>query len=337
MTAPRTDVSAPRQHDPMTNDRLPETSRLAGVVTTGRTRTSRVDRWPDPGARADEVFSCRSAGGYMPSTELIGQTSERTRPAGGSPRDRRTRGGREPLRRRPDSRPGTARPAASQRFVGQSPARSPRRTGQKAGRTRPPGLAATRSGDHRERGAGDDRGQDRRRPSQDDAVQSRAWSPPTQRSTGERPPRPTSARSSRPVAGGPGIDRARQVVDFSDARSESPFESISRVAFLDGGLPPPELQVWVGGEEGPVGRVDFLWREHRTIAEADGALKYADPDRARRQLRRDADLRAAGFEVVHFSWADLTLTPGQVIRTIRAAFGRAGALRAAGYRAGRAG
>jgi Transcriptional regulator, AbiEi antitoxin/AbiEi antitoxin C-terminal domain/Protein of unknown function (DUF559) len=127
----------------------------------------------------------------------------------------------------------------------------------------------------------------------------------------------------------PGIERARQVVDFSDARSESPFESISRVAFRDGRLPPPELQVWVGGDEGPVGRVDFLWRAHRTIAEADGALKYADPDRARQQLRRDADLRAAGFEVVHFSWAELTAAPDQVILAIKAAFRRADALRAA--------
>ena len=127
------------------------------------------------------------------------------------------------------------------------------------------------------------------------------------------------------------------MVGFSDARSESAFESISRVAFRDGGLPPPELQVWVGGEDGPVGRVDFLWREHRTVAEADGALKYANPDRARRQLRRDADLRAAGFEVVHFSWADLTLAPDQVIQAIRAAFRRAGALRAAELSPGRTG
>jgi hypothetical protein len=135
----------------------------------------------------------------------------------------------------------------------------------------------------------------------------------------------------------PGIERARRVVEFSDGRSESPFESIARVAFRDGGLPPPELQVWVGGESGPVGRVDFLWREHRTIAEADGALKYADPDRARQQLRRDADLREAGFEVVHFGWAELTLTPHQVIRAIRAAFARAGALRADDFTARNAG
>ena len=128
----------------------------------------------------------------------------------------------------------------------------------------------------------------------------------------------------------PGIGRARQVVDFSDFRSESPFESIARVAFRDGGLPPPELQIWVGGENrGAIGRADFLWREHRTIAEADGAIKYADPDRARRQLRRDAELREAGFEVVHFTWRELTTAPDQVIDSVRAAFRRASILRSA--------
>jgi hypothetical protein len=128
----------------------------------------------------------------------------------------------------------------------------------------------------------------------------------------------------------PGIDRARQVAIFCDDKSESAFESVARVAFHEGGLPRPELQVWVGGDHGPVGRADFLWRQQRTIAEADGALKYANPDRARQQLQRDADLRDAGFEVVHFSWRELTRSPGQVIGRIRAAFERSTALRSSG-------
>ncbi len=127
----------------------------------------------------------------------------------------------------------------------------------------------------------------------------------------------------------PGIERARQVVEFSDGRAESPFESISRVAFRDGGLPAPDLQVWLGNDDDQViGRADFLWREHYTIGEADGALKYADPVQARRQLQRDADLRAAGYEVVHFTWRQIVSNPAQVIDSVHAAFRRAAALRA---------
>jgi Protein of unknown function (DUF559) len=119
----------------------------------------------------------------------------------------------------------------------------------------------------------------------------------------------------------PGIRRARLVVDFCDGKSESVLESISRVAFRDHGIPAPELQVWVGGEEGGVlGRADFLWRRYRTIGEADGAVKYADTSRAISQLRRDAGLRRAGFQVVHFTWNEINRVPHQVAASIREAF-----------------
>jgi len=121
----------------------------------------------------------------------------------------------------------------------------------------------------------------------------------------------------------PGIQMARRVVAFCDVRSESALESISRVAFRDHGLPPPELQVWVGNATGTIGRADFLWRKYRTVAEADGAIKYADPSRAMAQLKRDARLREAGFEVIHFTWPEITRAPAAVVASIKVAFRRA--------------
>jgi very-short-patch-repair endonuclease len=138
----------------------------------------------------------------------------------------------------------------------------------------------------------------------------------------------TSERELRSVLAAcgswPGVQRARQVVAFADARAESVLESISRVAFRDQRLPDPDLQVWVGEGGNVIGRADFLWRQYRTIGEADGAVKYANPARAMAQLRRDAELRAAGFEVVHFTWEEITRVPARVAAAIRAAFGRAG-------------
>jgi hypothetical protein len=126
-------------------------------------------------------------------------------------------------------------------------------------------------------------------------------------------------------AGWPGIRGARRVAAFADARSESVLESIARVVFHDHGLPPPDLQAWVGDEDNIIGRADFLWRAYRTVGEADGAVKYADPARAMAQLDRDARLRAAGFEVVHFTWQQITRAPGQVVTSIKAAFRRGSA------------
>jgi hypothetical protein len=128
----------------------------------------------------------------------------------------------------------------------------------------------------------------------------------------------------------PGIGRARQVVDFSDGLAESAFESIARVAFHDAGLPPPQLQAQVGGDGQVIARVDFYWPAHSTIAEADGAAKYQDPGVARRQLQRDAELRAAGFQVVHFNWQEFQINPDQVVQAIKDAFAQAALLAKAG-------
>lgn len=61
-----------------------------------------------------------------------------------------------------------------------------------------------------------------------------------------------------------------RVVRFADGRSESPLESISRVAFHELGLPAPEpqVEVWLGDEL--LARVDFFWRHRKTVGEADG-------------------------------------------------------------------
>jgi len=128
-------------------------------------------------------------------------------------------------------------------------------------------------------------------------------------------------------AGWPQVTRARQVVDFSDRRAESVLESIGRVVMHEHRLEPPELQAELGGADGLVGRVDYYWPQHRTIAEADGKMKYDTRNEAVRQLRRDARLREAGFEVVHFTWADIMYHPERVIANILAAFARAERLR----------
>jgi Protein of unknown function (DUF559) len=116
-----------------------------------------------------------------------------------------------------------------------------------------------------------------------------------------------------------GCRQAAAVVEFADGLAESPLESIARVVFRDCQLPPPALQVRIGATKF-IGRVDFLWPQYRTIVEVDGVMKYSDPYRARTQLRRDQQLRTAGYEVVHFEWHDIESEPGLVAAAIREAF-----------------
>lgn len=120
----------------------------------------------------------------------------------------------------------------------------------------------------------------------------------------------------------PGHRQAGHVVAFADGRAESPLESASRVLFRAYGVEPPELQVVVGDAFGPIGRVDFLWRRHRTVGEADGLGKYIDADVLRREKLREERLRDAGFEVVRWTFADAERRPEATVGRVLRAFER---------------
>lgn len=131
------------------------------------------------------------------------------------------------------------------------------------------------------------------------------------------------AAAVRACRGWPGGRHAQQAAAFADGRSESALESIGRVRFDEVGLPSPDLQVRLGDDQGVIGRVDHYWPEHRTVGEADGALKYADRSDLLVEKRREDRLRDAGFEVVRYSWDDALLHPQVLAARVRRAFDRA--------------
>ena len=131
----------------------------------------------------------------------------------------------------------------------------------------------------------------------------------------------------------PGLERARDVVEFATGLAESALESCARVVFREQGLPAPELQVHISGRDRTViARVDFFWRQYNVIAESDGLLKYDGGERAIAELKRDRLLREEGYEVVHFTWQELFSDPVRVAGRIRAAFERASRLSRRGLR-----
>ena len=122
----------------------------------------------------------------------------------------------------------------------------------------------------------------------------------------------------------PGAAQARRVVQFADPKAESALESIGRVVFAEQGLPAPESQVQIVVRSGVVFRVDFLWKRYRTIAEADGLLKYTEASVLRDEKLRQEALSDRGYEVVRFTWQQLHKDPAGVAARIRRAFARAG-------------
>lgn len=84
---------------------------------------------------------------------------------------------------------------------------------------------------------------------------------------------------------------------FTRSQAEEALLALVRAARL----PRPELNVSVLGHE-----VDFLWRLHRLVAEVDGYAFHNSARSFAADRRRDAELTAAGYRVLRFTWPDLT-------------------------------
>lgn len=129
--------------------------------------------------------------------------------------------------------------------------------------------------------------------------------------------------AARPSVVGPRSPRTDLVLEHATDQSDSGGETRCRWVMHCVGLPSPALQVPVHDAVGDlVGVVDFLFRQHWTIVEFDGALKYDGRDDVVAEKRREDRLRELGFEVVRITWADLA-HPERVLAKIRAAFARA--------------
>jgi Protein of unknown function (DUF559)/Transcriptional regulator, AbiEi antitoxin len=87
--------------------------------------------------------------------------------------------------------------------------------------------------------------------------------------------------------------------------------SVLEERFLDlcqqAGIATPE----VNGQVGRM-RVDALWREHRLAVELDGAAAHASWAQIKRDRQRDIALRAKGFQVVRYTWDQVSGRPDEV-------------------------
>ena len=140
------------------------------------------------------------------------------------------------------------------------------------------------------------------------------------------------ARGLTAMKSWPGVRRARQCCDLLDPRTESPGESVSRVRFVEQGIPAPQVQFAVYDERGAlVARCDFGWEEQRTLGEFDGKIKYGrllrqgqtSEDAVYREKLREDALRDRGWQVVRWTWQDLN-RPEVIRDRLLRAFDRSG-------------
>ncbi len=78
-------------------------------------------------------------------------------------------------------------------------------------------------------------------------------------------------------------------------------------------LPQPEVNVTIKRTV-----VDFLWRDQALIVEVDGWESHRTRSAFEEDRARDARLAVLGYEVVRFTWRQVTDTAAGVAKTIRA-------------------
>jgi hypothetical protein len=120
----------------------------------------------------------------------------------------------------------------------------------------------------------------------------------------------------------PGARAMRAVLELTDARAESPLESVSRLRMYERRLPAPDLQARLGTASGTfIRRVDFYWPEFGVVGEADGSEKYASRADQRAEKLQQERLEDLDVVIVRWGWPDLYSFDAVATR-LRSAFRR---------------
>jgi very-short-patch-repair endonuclease len=114
--------------------------------------------------------------------------------------------------------------------------------------------------------------------------------------------------------GRPGSPSLRAILSLYTAGStvtRSEMEERFLALCDDHGITRPEVNTRIEGEE-----VDFVWRDARLIVEVDGYRYHRSPSKFETDRERDVMLAVAGWQVLRFTWTQLTQRPAWVARAV---------------------
>lgn len=110
-----------------------------------------------------------------------------------------------------------------------------------------------------------------------------------------------------------GIVKVRELIEHADGRAESAMESETRLVFIDGGLPLPELQYEIVDRYGKLWRVDFAWPDAMLAAEYDSTEWHANPDAFKHDRMKTARLGECGWSHIPIVVDDVRRYPRDLV------------------------
>ncbi len=121
----------------------------------------------------------------------------------------------------------------------------------------------------------------------------------------------------------PGVPQVRAFLaaEGEPGLTRSTAERILKRLLRQARLPQPRSNVRLGAWT-----VDFLWEAEKLVVEFDGFRFHGHRRAFERDRRKDVELANAGYQVLRFTWRQLTTEPFAVIAAIAQALGRRGRL-----------
>lgn len=119
------------------------------------------------------------------------------------------------------------------------------------------------------------------------------------------------------LRGKPRLDRIVRLYDPLIGLTESDFEVLFVTLCKRYRLPAPTPQLRFGDL-----RADFAWPRHRLAVECDSRRWHDNDVNFLTDRRKERVIRAAGFDLLRFTWAEVVHEPGRVAAELRATLAR---------------
>ncbi|GFG68340.1 hypothetical protein [Mycolicibacter senuensis] len=120
--------------------------------------------------------------------------------------------------------------------------------------------------------------------------------------------------------GARGLRQLDTTLRLVDDRSESPYESLTRLRLVQAGFPLPQTQIPVYDAQGNVGaRIDMGWEEYLVGADFEGAHHWLDPKQRERDAERYNFIAEAGWIDIRLTSRTLHLRPEVFLERVGAA------------------
>jgi very-short-patch-repair endonuclease len=115
---------------------------------------------------------------------------------------------------------------------------------------------------------------------------------------------------------------ARAALAECRERVASPKESETRLLLVQAGLPEPEVNGDVGVGSLHIAEVDLLYREAKVAIEYEGDHHRTDQSQWRKDLERERNLRALGYEYIRVTQQTLSESPRAFVAHVAALLAR---------------